>query len=50
MGFAALITSLTVAVLGNAQGFMADFAPLLALITGIALAGYALVVLRRFLS
>jgi len=50
MGFATVITSITGSMLSSAQGFITDFAPLVALITGIALAGYTLVVLRRFLT
>jgi len=50
MGFATVITSITGSMLSSAQGFITDFAPLLALVTGIAFAGMALVTIRRFLS
>jgi len=50
MGFDTEITAIAGSMLTNAQGFVSDFAPILAIVTGIAFAGYALITLRRFLS
>ena len=50
MGFATVFSSLSSSMISNASGFISDFAPIMAGLIGIAFAGYALVVLRRFIG
>lgn len=44
-----MISDLTPNIVLKAAAFIGDFAPLLAIVVGIALAGYALLVVRRFI-
>lgn len=49
MGFSSVFSDLTPSVILRATQFVSDFSPFLAIVTGIAVAGYAIVVIRRFI-
>lgn len=48
MGFSTAFTSLAADMLGNAADFVGDILPVVGVMAGIALAGYALLQARRF--
>lgn len=50
MGFDTVLTTLAASMGSNAVALVDAFAPVLALFVGVSLGGYALIVLRRFLS
>lgn len=50
MGFSTVFSGIASDMITKAAGFIGDFSPILAGVVGIAFAGYALMVLRRFVS
>jgi hypothetical protein len=50
VGFDEVFAALAPSMITNAAGFISDFAPVFAGLVGIAFAGYALMVVRRFIS
>lgn len=50
MGFDAAFTALRSQVLSDAFGFVGDMLPYVGAVVGIALAGFALVQIRRFVG
>lgn len=50
MGFATVFSTLAPMMIDTAAGFISDFNPILAAMVGIALAGFALLILRRFIG
>lgn len=50
MGFSTVFTSLASGMVYEAAGFITDFMPVFQILVGIAMAGYALLVLRRFIG
>lgn len=49
MGFGSAISSMVPDVISKASGFVTDFGGIMAIIVGIAVAGYALQMVRRFI-
>lgn len=50
MGFATVFASLNGQMISNAASFIGDFQPILAGVVGISFAGFALLILRRFIG
>lgn len=50
MGFSGVFSNLSTTMITNAAGFIADFSPILGGLVGVAFAGYAILVIRRFIG